>query len=42
MANPITGLLAPLPAVSSDNIEVGSILYSNSQTGQSRDIEKFV
>lgn len=42
VANPITGLLAPLPVVSSDNIEVGSILYSNSQTGQSRDIEKFV
>ncbi|MBC7503586.1 hypothetical protein H7169_01320 [Candidatus Gracilibacteria bacterium] len=42
VSNPIMGLLAPLPVVSSDNIEVSDILYSNSQTPQTGDIEQFL
>jgi hypothetical protein len=42
IANPIKWLLSPLEVVSSDNIEVWNILYSNSQNTRSRDIETFL
>lgn len=42
ISNPIQSLLSPLHVVSSDNIEVGSILYSNSLDTRSKDIERFL
>lgn len=32
----------PLPLVSADNIEVGDILYSNSQTEETKLVEEFL
>lgn len=42
ISNPIQWLLAPLSVVSSDNIEVGNILYTNSTDTQSQSIELFL
>lgn len=42
VSSPIVWLLAPLPVVSADNIEVGDILYSNSDSTRSRDVEAFL
>lgn len=42
IANPIGWLMNPLPLVSADNIEVGDILYSNSQTEETKLVEEFL
>lgn len=42
ISNPIQALLSPIRVVSSDNIEVGDILYTNSQESSSKDIEIFI
>jgi hypothetical protein len=42
ISNPIQWLLSPIRVVSSDNIEVGDILYSNSRDPQSQAIEAFL
>lgn len=42
ISNPIQALLSPIGVVSSDNIEVGDILYTNSQASSSKDIEIFI
>lgn len=42
ISNPVQALLSPLQVVSSDNIEAGNILYSNSEESQSKDIELFL
>jgi hypothetical protein len=42
VANPIKWLLSPIQVVSSDNIEVTNILYSNSSSPESKAVELFL
>lgn len=42
VANPIMGLMHPLPVIVSDNIEVTDILYTNSTSARSQAIEQFL
>jgi hypothetical protein len=42
VANPIMGLMHPLPIIVSDNIEVTDILYTNSTSARSQAIEQFL
>ena len=40
--NPIEALLTPLPVISANNIEVGQVIYSNTQDTKNQIVDNFL